>query len=51
MKTTWRVFLLWMEETADMEGSCEYIEWAVVASRQGAVLQHRVGRGAKKFST
>jgi hypothetical protein len=33
-----------------MEGSCEYIEYAVVGNRQRAVLQIGVGREAYNFS-
>jgi hypothetical protein len=29
----------YLQQKWDMEGSCEYIEWAVADSRQGVVIQ------------
>jgi hypothetical protein len=36
--------------SSSMEGSCEYIEYALGESRQGTVFQLGVGRGAKNSS-
>ena len=39
--TAWRFLRLMVERPPDMEGNCEYIEWAVAGIRQAVVLQLR----------
>jgi hypothetical protein len=48
--TAWCFLRMMMERPPDMEGNCEYIEWAVADSRQGLVLQLRgLGEALKTF--
>jgi hypothetical protein len=39
----------WRRQPPDVEGSCEYIEWAVANSQQRVVLQLQVLAMGKQF--